>query len=61
MQPFFRTLPSYMNDCAKMVEVAKANIVYKKETGEIKCDDLRDISIPRNIQQLRNLRFRVLK
>ena len=59
-QPFFRTLPSYMNTCAKKVEVTKANIVYKKEIAEMKCGDLREIAIPRNMQQLRNLRFKVL-
>ena len=42
------------------MEVAKANIVYKKEKGEMKCGDIREIAIPRNIQQLRNLRFKVL-
>ena len=60
VQPFFRTLPSYMNACAKMVEVAKANIVYKKEIGEMKSGDLKKIATPRNVQQLRNLRFKAL-
>ena len=29
-------------------------------TGEMKCGNLREIAIPRNIQQLRNLCFKVL-
>ena len=49
-----------MNACAKKVETAKANIVYKKEVAKMKSGDLKEITIPRNIQQLRNLRFKVL-
>ena len=43
-----------MNTCAKMVKVAKANIVYKKEIREMKCGDLKEITIPRSVQQLRD-------
>ena len=41
------------------IRYAKASIVYKKEVEEMKSDNLMEITIPRNIQQLRNLRFKV--
>ena len=53
MQPFFETLPSYMNTCAKKVEVTKANIVYRR-------NEMWRFKGNRNVQQLRNLRFKVL-
>ena len=53
---FYRTLPSYLKTCADKLEFAKPNIVYKKEIAGMKSANI--ITVPRNIQQLRYLKFK---
>ena len=57
---FFRTCPSYMK-CESLVADKKPNIVYKKEIASKSCHSkLSPVMTPRNLKQLRNLRFKKL-
>ena len=59
---FTRTFPSYLKACEGLVKTDKANIVYKREVAAMKCEPSAvPVHTPRNIQQLRNLRFKHLK
>lgn len=58
---FVRTLPSYLKSCEKKVAVEKASVVYKKEVAQIKNSESMPITLPRNMQQMRNLRFKQIK
>jgi len=60
-KPFFRTCPSYLKKCEALVENSKANVVYKQEIASLKCDVANMPAMtPRNMKQLRNLRFKCL-
>lgn len=60
-KPFVRTCPSYLEKCEALVEKKKANVVYKQEVASMKCDPkLAPVQTPRNVKQLRNLRFKRL-
>ena len=59
----FRTLASYLKSCEGKVAVEKANFVYKQEIAAMKDAAMKDdepLGQPRNVQQLRNLHFRVM-
>lgn len=56
---YFRSLPSYIKLCEEKVAIDKASIVYKREVAGMK-NSAASLDVPRNIQQLRNLRFKVL-
>ena len=60
-QPFFRTCSSYLKKCEYLLEGKKPNIVYKQEIVTTKCNSkLAPVMTPRNLKQLRNLRFKSL-
>lgn len=59
---FVRTCPSYLSSCEVLVQNRKANVVYKQEVATMKCEPaLVPVKTPRNLKQLRNLRFKSLK
>ena len=50
-----------MNTCKELVKTKVANVVYKKEVAAMNCEPSAvPVYTPRNIQQLRNLRFKHL-
>ena len=58
---YVRTCPSYLKKCETLVKDSKANVVYKKEIASMCCDPSQiPVQTPRNIKQLRNLRFKHL-
>ena len=58
---FVRTCPSTISKCKDLVKFNKPNIVYKKEVAEIKCNtDAVPACTPRNLKQVRNLRYQHL-
>lgn len=58
---FTRTCPSYLSICKGLVANDKANSVYKKEVAAINCNsNIVPVHTPRNMKQLRNLRFKQL-
>ena len=60
-QPFFRICPSYLKKCEYLLEGKKPNIVYKQEIATTNCNSkLAPVMTPRNLKQLRNLRFKSL-
>ena len=60
-QPFVRTCPSAIQRLKEACKSAKANVVYKKEIGSMTCDPaLVKAKTPRNMKQLRNLRYQHL-
>lgn len=56
---YFCSLPSYIKSCEEKVAIDKASIVCKREVAGMK-NSAASLDIPRNIQQLRNLRLKVL-
>ena len=56
--PFVQTCPSYLKKCATECKLSKANVVYKREVAQMSCQPER--IHPRNMKQLRNLRFNQL-
>ena len=59
---FTRTCPSYLKKCEGLVKTQKADLVYKKEVAAMNSESSAvPVYTPRNIQQLRNLRFKKLK
>lgn len=59
--PFVRTCPSYLKKCAAECKEKKANVVYKKEISQMTCQPEHvPTHTPRNMKQLRNLRFKHL-
>lgn len=58
---FTRTCPSYLKTCEELVKTKVANVVYKKEIAAMNCETSAvPVYTPRNVQQLRNLRFKHL-
>ena len=56
--PFNRTAPSTLNRLRDLVKQNTAGTVYKKEIASMDCDDtIVAAQTPRNVKQLRNLRF----
>ena len=57
-RPFFRTSPSTLQRLRTLVKQDTAGVVYKKEVASMSCDNTKVATeMPRNIKQLRNLRF----
>ncbi len=60
-RPFFRTCPSLIIKYDSLLMDKKPNIVYKKEIASKGCvSKLAPVMKPRNLKQLRNLRFKAL-
>ena len=58
---FTRTLPSSLAKYEELCKVDKANIVYKRAVASMDCDPQHvAVQLPRNMKQLRNLRFKHL-
>ena len=58
---FQRTCPSTLRRCAQMCKEEKANVVYKREVASMTCNPEQVAAlVPRNVKQLRNLRFKHL-
>jgi len=61
-KPYIRTCPSTIRDLESKCKTEKANVVYKKEVSSMQCDPaLVGVQTPRNMKQLRNLRFKHLQ
>jgi len=54
---YSRTLPSYLKSTEEKLKLSKASVLYSKEISRLNNDV---IAGPRNVQQFRNLRFKVL-
>ena len=60
-QPFIRTCPSQMKKFKELTVTNKANVVYKREIASLNCDaEQVPVKAPRNMHQLRNIRYRQL-
>ena len=58
---FVRTLPSSLGKYEELCKLDKANIVYKRAVASMDCDPQHvAVQLPRNMKQLRNLRFKHL-
>ena len=60
-QAFTRTLPSSMRKYEELCKSDKANVVYKRAVASMDCNPEHvAVQTPRNMKQLRNLRFKHL-
>ncbi len=60
--PEKRTCPSYLNTCKELVKTSSACSIYKKAVENVSCSsENAATSMPRNLKQLRNLRYSHLK
>ncbi len=58
---FVRTCKSYLQECQEKCRHDKANMVYKREVAGMNCKPQNaPVQIPRNMKQLRNLRYKHL-
>ena len=58
---FIRTCPSVLNMYRSLLKIDRASVVYKNEVATAVCDSqIGPVFTPRNIKQLRNLRFQHL-
>ena len=59
---YTRTCPSYLNTCKELVKTSSACSIYKKAVENVSCSsENAATSMPRNLKQLRNLRYSHLK